>query len=74
MACVGEMLKILQAKNAEGSTDPYAELKPEEAMLSYENMMDIVFKLGFLPRTKVPENFEVDLTRDLWTLVKGEEL
>jgi hypothetical protein len=36
-------------------------------------MMMIVRNLGFLPINKVPENFEVDLSRDLWTLAKGEE-
>lgn len=36
-------------------------------------MVAVITTMGFLPRNKPAENFEMDLCRDLWTLVKGDE-
>ena len=36
-------------------------------------MVHIITRLGFLPRNKVPENHELELCNELWTVVRGEE-
>lgn len=36
--------------------------------------MAVLPSIGFLSRNKAPEAFEHSLCRDLWTLVKGDEL
>jgi hypothetical protein len=36
-------------------------------------MIEVLTKMGFLPRNKAPENFERELCLDIWKMVRGEE-
>ena len=42
-------------------------------MLNFQKFINVLTKLGYLPRDKAPEQHEEDLAKDLWTLVKGED-
>lgn len=71
-AAFDEFLQGLQAAK-QGEQEHQNEIKPESVLLTFNDMINILTKMGFLPRNKAPEMFEQDLCRDLWTLVKGEE-
>lgn len=43
-------------------------------LLEYEEMVQLLVRLGFLPKDRAPEPHERALCQDLWTLVRGEEM
>ncbi|TNV85929.1 hypothetical protein FGO68_gene4527 [Halteria grandinella] len=50
-----------------------ADAKDEDVLLQFKDMLNALTRLGFLPKNKPPENHEVQLTQDLWALMRGEE-
>lgn len=42
-------------------------------LLDFEDMMEVIKRLGFLPKDRAPEPHELALCNDLWTMVRGED-
>ena len=63
-----ELLITLQVKR-----QSQVALDPATALISFPDTIDMLTRLGFLPRNKAPDAHEEALCSDLWTMIQGDK-